>query len=61
MARGTVLDLGCGSGVPVARALATAGHRVTGVDISEVQIRRAREFVPQAEFIRADATDLDFA
>ncbi|MET3986927.1 class I SAM-dependent methyltransferase [Streptomyces sp. PvR034] len=59
-AGGTVLDLGCGSGVPVACALATAGHRVTGVDISEVQIRRARELVPQAEFIRADATVVDF-
>ncbi|MEU1107307.1 class I SAM-dependent methyltransferase [Streptomyces tibetensis] len=59
-AGGTVLDLGCGSGVPVARTLATVGHRVTGVDISEVQIRRARELVPQAEFIRADATAVDF-
>lgn len=59
-AGGTVLDLGCGSGVPVARALATVGHRVTGVDISEVQIRKARELVPQAEFIRADATAVDF-
>ncbi|MEV0987814.1 class I SAM-dependent methyltransferase [Streptomyces sp. NPDC049949] len=60
-AGGMVLDLGCGSGVPVACALATAGHRVTGVDISEVQIRWARELVPQAEFIRADATAVDFA
>ncbi|CAL9672781.1 Ubiquinone biosynthesis O-methyltransferase, mitochondrial [Streptomyces sp. enrichment culture] len=59
-ADGRVLDLGCGSGVPVARALATAGCRVTGVDISGVQIRRARELVPQAEFIRADATAVDF-
>jgi SAM-dependent methyltransferase len=58
---GTVLDLGCGSGVPVARALSAAGHYVTGVDISDVQIRRARELVPQAEFIRADATAVDFA
>ncbi|MET8332042.1 methyltransferase domain-containing protein [Streptomyces sp. NPDC005181] len=58
-AGGMVLDLRCGSGVPVARALTTAGHRVTGVDISEVQIRRARELVPQAEFIRADATAMD--
>ena len=56
-----VLDVGCGSGVPVARTLAAAGHRVTGVDISEVQIRRARERVPQAEFIRADVTALAFA
>ncbi|TKA11782.1 class I SAM-dependent methyltransferase [Actinacidiphila oryziradicis] len=60
-AGGRVLDLGCGSGVPVARDLANAGHRVTGVDISEVQIRRARELVPQAEFICADATAVDFA
>ncbi|MEY9967064.1 ubiquinone/menaquinone biosynthesis C-methylase UbiE [Streptacidiphilus sp. MAP12-16] len=56
-----VLDLGCGSGVPVARDLTAAGVQVTGVDISEVQIRRARDLVPRAEFIRADATTLDFS
>ncbi|WUJ69274.1 class I SAM-dependent methyltransferase [Kribbella soli] len=56
-----VLDIGCGSGVPVARDLTTAGHQVTGVDISEVQIRRARELVPQGMFINADAASLDFA
>ncbi|MCX5414063.1 bifunctional 2-polyprenyl-6-hydroxyphenol methylase/3-demethylubiquinol 3-O-methyltransferase UbiG [Streptomyces sp. NBC_00059] len=55
-----VLDLGCGSGVPVARDLARAGHRVTGVDISETQIDRARTLVPQADFIRADATSVTF-
>ena len=55
-----VLDVGCGSGVPVARALSAAGHHVVGVDISEVQISRARELVPQAEFINADAMSLDF-
>ncbi|MCX4744338.1 class I SAM-dependent methyltransferase [Kitasatospora sp. NBC_01287] len=55
-----VLDLGCGSGVPVARDLTAAGCQVTGVDISDVQIRRARERVPRAEFVRADATTLDF-
>ncbi|MFB7126514.1 class I SAM-dependent methyltransferase [Kitasatospora sp. NPDC056273] len=57
---GTVLDVGCGTGVPVARSLAATGRRVTGVDISDVQIRRARELVPEAEFIRADATTLAF-
>ncbi|OIJ99873.1 class I SAM-dependent methyltransferase [Streptomyces monashensis] len=56
---GTVLDIGCGNGVPVARSLVVAGHRVTGVDISEVQIRRARELVPCADFIRVDATMLE--
>ncbi len=56
-----VLDLGCGSGLPVARDLAAAGYRVTGVDLSGTQIRRARELVPQAQFIRADITAIDFA
>ncbi|WP_327721754.1 class I SAM-dependent methyltransferase [Streptomyces sp. NBC_00490] len=54
-AGGTVLDVGCGSGEPVARTLAAAGYRITGIDISEVQVRRARERVPHADFI-PDAT-----
>ena len=58
---GTVLDLGCGSGLPVSLNLAQAGFEVTGVDISDVQISRARELVPQANFIRADATEVEFA
>jgi SAM-dependent methyltransferase len=59
-AGGAVLDLGCGSGVPVARTLAAGGFRVTGADISEVQVRRARQQVPDAEFVRADVTDASF-
>jgi SAM-dependent methyltransferase len=56
-----VLDLGCGNGVPVARALAGAGHRVTGLDISDVQVSRARRLVPAATFVRADAAVAQFA
>jgi SAM-dependent methyltransferase len=59
-ASGRVLDLGCGCGVPVARSLSAAGHDVTGVDISEVQIERARCLVPGASFLQADAPQLDF-
>ncbi|MEV0396985.1 class I SAM-dependent methyltransferase [Polymorphospora rubra] len=55
-----VLDLGCGCGVPVARTLADAGHRVTGVDLSEVQIDRARRLVPHATFLHGDATQIAF-
>ncbi|MBO0867087.1 MAG: class I SAM-dependent methyltransferase [Micromonosporaceae bacterium] len=55
----SILDLGCGCGIPVARFLAKAGHHVTGVDISEVQIGRARRLVPAATFIRADATAIE--
>ena len=57
----SVLDLGCGCGIPVAATLAGAGHRVTGVDLSEVQIARARQLVPQATFVRADAVEVSFA
>ena len=53
-----VLDLGCGAGVPMTRALAD-GRRVTGVDISARQIELARAAVPGARFIHADMTALD--
>ena len=39
--RGPILELGCGTG-RVALPLAIAGHRVTGVDVSEAMLRRAR-------------------
>ena len=57
----TVLDIGCGCGLPVARTLVGYGHTVTGVDISDVQIERARILVPEGTFVRADAADLAFA
>jgi SAM-dependent methyltransferase len=57
-AAAAVLDLGCGCGVPVARFLTGVGHHVTGVDISGVQIERARRLVPTGTFLRADATRL---
>jgi SAM-dependent methyltransferase len=55
-----VLELGCGRGVPGTRHLARR-HRVTGVDISAVQIELARHHVPEASFVHADALDLDVA
>jgi SAM-dependent methyltransferase len=55
-----VLELGCGRGVPCTRELARR-HRVTGVDISAVQIELARHHVPEASFLHADAVDLDVA
>ncbi|GAB1513946.1 class I SAM-dependent methyltransferase [Actinophytocola sp. KF-1] len=56
----TVVDLGCGCGLPTAEVLSAAGHDVTGVDFSEVQVRRARDLVPGARFVCADATEVDF-
>jgi SAM-dependent methyltransferase len=53
-----VLDLGCGAGAPMTRALAVGRH-VTGVDLSARQIELARANVPDATFIQADMTALD--
>lgn len=54
----SVLELGCGGGADETRALAQR-FRVTGVDLSAEQLRRARERVPDAEFVRADLLELE--
>lgn len=54
-----VLDLGCGAGVPTSRILVDRGFDVTGLDISSVQIERARRLVPQATFVQADMVTWD--
>src|SRR5919112_3772878 len=54
-----VLDLGCGTGVPIGRALA-ARYRVTGVDGSAHSIELARQKVPNATFLQADMTQVEF-
>ena len=59
-AGGAMLDLGCGCGVPLARDLAASGYAVAGVDLSAVQVERARELVPAARFLHADATQVEF-
>ena len=53
-----VLELGGGAGVPETQRLA-ARFRLTGVDVSEKQVRRARAAVPGAEFVRGDFTALE--
>lgn len=55
-----VLELGCGRGVPATRELARR-HRVTGVDISAVQVELARHHVPEASFVHSDAMELEIA
>ena len=53
-----VVELGCGGGTPETQRLAER-FRLTGVDLSEAQLARARERVPRADFIRADFTALE--
>jgi SAM-dependent methyltransferase len=54
-----VLDLGCGCGLPDARMLARR-FEVVGVDLSAVQIARARRLVPGATFLCTDMTRVRF-
>ncbi len=44
----TVLDLGCGSGVPISQTLADEGFPVWGVDASATMIAAFRERIPEA-------------
>jgi SAM-dependent methyltransferase len=55
-----VVELGCGNGTEDTRVLARR-FRLTGVDLSGEQLRRARGRVPEAEFVHADFTSIDFA
>ena len=57
----TVLDLGCGTGEPIARYIAQRGYRVVGVDQSEKMLEIAKNIVPEAEFIHGDMAEVEFA
>lgn len=54
----TVLDVGCGSGVPVARYLVERGYAVIGIDVARKQVGLARELVPQGSFEVRNMLDL---
>ena len=56
-----VLDLGCGTGEPVALYLIGKGFRVVGVDESAAMLEIARRVVPEAELIEGDMCDVEFA
>lgn len=51
-----VLDLGCGNGVPTSVRL-SKNYSVIGIDLSPVQVTRARRLVPGAKFLCQDMAD----
>lgn len=55
----SVLDLGCGTGEPVARYLFEKGFRVVGVDESAAMLEIARRVLPRVKFIRAEMCELE--
>jgi trans-aconitate methyltransferase len=50
--RGTLVDLGCGSGIWAALAQ-RAGFAVVGVDCSSAMVALARQHSPLSKFVRA--------
>jgi SAM-dependent methyltransferase len=53
-----ILDIGCGSGEPIARHLIDRGFAVTGVDSSPTLISLCRVRYPAREWIIADMRNL---
>lgn len=56
---GEVLDIGCGSGRPIAARLIARGFRLTGVDASPGLIAMCRRDFPDHQWVIADMRGLD--
>lgn len=52
-----VLDLGCGTGRPIAEHLLALGHAVTGVDQAEALLALARARCPRGRWVHATIED----
>ena len=55
-----MLDLGCGTGTPIAKYISQKGYQVVGIDESRAMLEIARNQVPEAEFIQADMVAIQF-
>jgi len=58
LTQGTVVDLGCGSGI-LARSLSEAGYDVLGADISPAMIALAQAEAPRARIVQASLYDVE--
>ena len=53
----SVLDLGCGTGRPMAEYILACGHHVTGIDQAQALLAFARQRFPQAQWIESSIED----
>jgi len=59
-AHSRILDVGCGNGVPITKALVNAGHCVVGLDSSAGMLARFRVNLPGTLMVRGDARQCPF-
>ena len=55
----TILDVGCGTGDPIARYIIDRGRRVCGVDFVAPMLEIARSRMPEEQWILGDMRELD--
>ena len=55
-----ILDVGCGTGTD-SNFVASKGHQVVGVDLSEEMLNIAKSSFPQIDFRLEDMRDIDFS
>jgi cyclopropane fatty-acyl-phospholipid synthase-like methyltransferase len=58
--RSTILDLGCGTGNPIAVHIASRGHRIVGVDGSEAMLAIAQKQLPDHRWIHDFMEHVEF-
>lgn len=58
--RGTILDLGCGAGIPIDEFLVKNSYDAIGIDFSSSMVKLAKKNVPKAKFVKMDITNLKF-
>lgn len=56
----SVLDFGCGPGLPFTKELVKRGFNVTAIDISDTIIKEAKKNVPEAKYTKVSMTEIDF-
>lgn len=56
----TILDLGCGTGHPIATHIASHGHRVVGADGSNAMLAAARQRLPGHRWIHNLIEEVEF-
>jgi ubiquinone/menaquinone biosynthesis C-methylase UbiE len=57
---GNVLDLGCGTGIPISKIMYDSKLKVTGVDVSDKMIKSFKDNLPKASAYRMPMTEINW-